>query len=169
MCTSTGSNAHPFPALSPCTWTAKYISRYVRFAEENQVSSLKQEIAPSHPPRLTDNHRGSTLSSHALDALKQFYTERDTHAERFEKLKTNAEHIAQSEEPLSMEAFTEDWNESQFWVSWRSLEFRPVKAHSLLLSVDHLHHPKTKLYSTLTRQQYSWPSNCWRTPTRTRS
>lgn len=57
------------------------------------------------------------LSSHALDALKQFYNERDTHAERFEKLKANADRDAASEEPLSMAAFKEDWNESQFWVS----------------------------------------------------
>ncbi|KAH7029342.1 putative N6-adenine methyltransferase-domain-containing protein [Microdochium trichocladiopsis] len=58
-----------------------------------------------------------TLSSHALDALKQFYSDRDTHAERFEKLKADAERNAQPGEPLSMDAFTEDWNESQFWYS----------------------------------------------------
>lgn len=119
-----GSKPHPFPALSPCARTAKYISRYIRFTEENQVFSLKQKTSPSYPPRFTDHDRGSTLSSHALDALKQFYTERDTHAERFEKLKASAEYSAQSEEPLSMEAFTEDWNESQFWVSCHSLKFR---------------------------------------------
>ncbi|GAB1317252.1 Protein-lysine N-methyltransferase efm5 [Madurella fahalii] len=58
-----------------------------------------------------------TLSSSALDALKQFYAERDARAEQFTKLKTQAEelHAAMAVQPLSMEAFTEDWNESQFW------------------------------------------------------
>lgn len=59
-----------------------------------------------------------TLSSSALDALNQFYAERDARAEQFTKLKTQAEelHAAVTMQPLSMEAFTEDWNESQFWV-----------------------------------------------------
>ncbi|OTA99949.1 hypothetical protein M426DRAFT_324687 [Hypoxylon sp. CI-4A] len=60
-----------------------------------------------------------TLSSDALAALKEFYGERDAHAEKFEKLKAAAEeqHDAAGSQPLSMEAFTEDWNESQFWYS----------------------------------------------------
>lgn len=81
-----------------------------------------------------------TLSSHALDALKEFYADRDARAKQFEQLKAEAEDKAataaqgQGESggggggasapaesklkyPLSMEAFTEDWNESQFWVS----------------------------------------------------
>lgn len=68
-----------------------------------------------------------TLSSHALDALKEFYTDRDARAKQFEQLKTEAEDRAATggggakesnlKYPLSMEAFGEDWNESQFWYS----------------------------------------------------
>ncbi|KAJ4388014.1 Protein-lysine N-methyltransferase efm5 [Gnomoniopsis smithogilvyi] len=74
-----------------------------------------------------------TLSSHALDALKEFYTERDARAKRFEELQAEAEERAKAgaeggaaaasgaasglKYPLSMETFGEDWNESQFWYS----------------------------------------------------
>ena len=63
-------------------------------------------------------HRHSTLSSHALDALKDFYADRDARAKQFEELKAVSEEEAsgRAQQPLSMEAFTEDWNESQFWV-----------------------------------------------------
>ncbi|KAM4062258.1 putative N6-adenine methyltransferase [Hirsutella rhossiliensis] len=54
-----------------------------------------------------------TLSSHALAALTEFNAEKDAHRARFEKLQAKAE----AQGPLSMEAFTEDWNESQFWYS----------------------------------------------------
>ncbi|KAF2641594.1 hypothetical protein P280DRAFT_549286 [Massarina eburnea CBS 473.64] len=53
------------------------------------------------------------LSAGALDALKEFYTERDTRQKQFEDLKLKAED--EFEGKLSMEAFTEDWNASQFW------------------------------------------------------
>jgi hypothetical protein len=60
------------------------------------------------------------LSASTLDALKQFYAERDARAEQFAKLQAQAEeqHAASQAQakPLSIEAFTEDWNESQFWV-----------------------------------------------------
>lgn len=83
-----------------------------------------------------------TLSSHALDALKEFYADRDARAKQFEQLKNEAEdkHAAAHDDgggpaasagssnsklkyPLSMEVFTEDWNESQFWVGLFSLPF----------------------------------------------
>ncbi|EMR65298.1 putative n-6 adenine-specific dna methyltransferase 2 protein [Eutypa lata UCREL1] len=57
------------------------------------------------------------LSSHALGALKEFYAERDSHADKFARLKEAAEQNAAEGKPLSMDAFTEDWNESQFWYS----------------------------------------------------
>ncbi|KAI1100437.1 putative N6-adenine methyltransferase-domain-containing protein [Jackrogersella minutella] len=49
--------------------------------------------------------------------LHEFYGERDAHADKFEKLKAAAEDQHAGAQPLSMEAFTEDWNESQFWYS----------------------------------------------------
>jgi hypothetical protein len=50
-----------------------------------------------------------------LAALKDFYTERDTREKLFEDLKSQAETDHDDRKPLSMEAFTEDWNVSQFW------------------------------------------------------
>jgi hypothetical protein len=56
------------------------------------------------------------LSSSALDALKEFYADRDARQKQFEDLKTVAEENAAKGIPLTMDAFAEDWNESQFWV-----------------------------------------------------
>ncbi|KAJ4290856.1 Protein-lysine N-methyltransferase efm5 [Kalmusia sp. IMI 367209] len=55
------------------------------------------------------------LSSGALDALKEFYGERDARQKQFEDLKAQAEDDFEGK--LSMDAFTEDWNASQFWAS----------------------------------------------------
>ncbi|KAL1617101.1 Protein-lysine N-methyltransferase efm5 [Neofusicoccum ribis] len=56
------------------------------------------------------------LSAHALGALQEFLGERDERAKKFEELKSAAEdEFDESKQPLSMEAFTEDWNASQFW------------------------------------------------------
>ncbi|OAL45998.1 hypothetical protein IQ07DRAFT_590785 [Pyrenochaeta sp. DS3sAY3a] len=55
------------------------------------------------------------LSSGALDALKEFYGERDARNKQFEDLKSQAENDFEGK--LSMDAFTEDWNASQFWYS----------------------------------------------------
>ncbi|KAM0249375.1 hypothetical protein ACHAQJ_009091 [Trichoderma viride] len=54
-----------------------------------------------------------TLSSHALAALKSFEAERGEHQAKFERLQAEAE----SNSLLSIDTFTEDWNESQFWYS----------------------------------------------------
>lgn len=55
------------------------------------------------------------LSADALDALQQFYSERDSRQKAFEDLKAQAESEFDNKQPLSMRAFTEDWNASQFW------------------------------------------------------
>ncbi|KAK5200671.1 Protein-lysine N-methyltransferase efm5, partial [Cryomyces antarcticus] len=54
------------------------------------------------------------LSAGALDALKEFYGERDGRQRQFEDLKAQAEDEYEGN-PLTMEPFTEDWNASQFW------------------------------------------------------
>ncbi|EGS19416.1 uncharacterized protein CTHT_0048750 [Thermochaetoides thermophila DSM 1495] len=67
-----------------------------------------------------------TLSASTLEALKAFYAERDARAEQFAKLKAQAEeqHAGrQQEQILCMEAFAEDWNESQFWYSEETANF----------------------------------------------
>ena len=61
------------------------------------------------------------LSSSTLDALKEFYADRDARLKQFEDLKNVAE-VASDNAPLTMDAFAEDWNESQFWVCLSSLE-----------------------------------------------
>jgi hypothetical protein len=55
------------------------------------------------------------LSGDALAALKDFYSERDTRQKQFEQLKSASEDDFEGK--LSMDAFTEDWNASQFWYS----------------------------------------------------
>lgn len=60
------------------------------------------------------------LSSSALDALKEFYADRDARAKVFEDLKADAENEADGRVKngkWNMEMFQEDWNESQFWYS----------------------------------------------------
>ncbi|KAH6606282.1 hypothetical protein Trco_005435 [Trichoderma cornu-damae] len=52
-----------------------------------------------------------TLSAHALAALKSFEADRGEHQAKFERLQAEAE----SNSLLSIDAFAEDWNESQFW------------------------------------------------------
>ncbi|KAL8405141.1 hypothetical protein RB594_009871 [Gaeumannomyces avenae] len=63
------------------------------------------------------------LSSHALDALKSFYADRDALEAKFEDLLDEAERQEGSsggrgsKRPLSIADFGEDWQESQFWYS----------------------------------------------------
>jgi hypothetical protein len=70
--------------------------------------------------KATDENRA--LSSSTLDALKEFYADRDARLKQFEELKTVAEQNAERGVPLTMDAFAEDWNESQFWVCPSSFE-----------------------------------------------
>ncbi|TGO50679.1 hypothetical protein BCON_0178g00050 [Botryotinia convoluta] len=64
----------------------------------------------------TEDDDMPVLSGSALDALKEFYKDRDAHQQKFEDLKQRAEDQADGV-PLTMDAFAEDWNESQFWYS----------------------------------------------------
>jgi hypothetical protein len=57
------------------------------------------------------------LSPFALEALGSFYNERDAREKQFEDLKVQAEDEFDQKQ-LSMDAFAEDWNASQFWVRW---------------------------------------------------
>ncbi|CAG8954193.1 hypothetical protein HYFRA_00005813 [Hymenoscyphus fraxineus] len=63
------------------------------------------------------------LSGGALDALKEFYADRDALQKKFEDLKTAAEEEYEDGKEgrkvkvWSMEAFGEDWGVSQFWYS----------------------------------------------------
>ncbi|KAF2827461.1 hypothetical protein CC86DRAFT_348956 [Ophiobolus disseminans] len=64
---------------------------------------------------IEDDDEIPQLSGSALDALKEFYGERDARQKQFENLKGQAEDDFEGK--LSMDAFTEDWNASQFWYS----------------------------------------------------
>ena len=46
--------------------------------------------------------------------MKDFYVEKDAREKQFDELKARAQDDADCHD-LSMEAFTEDWNASQFW------------------------------------------------------
>ncbi|KAI9822347.1 MAG: hypothetical protein M1827_000066 [Pycnora praestabilis] len=60
------------------------------------------------------------LSSPTLEALKDFCSDRDHRQKQFEDLRSLAVEDA-SLRTFTMEAFTENWNASQFWVSKRIL------------------------------------------------
>ncbi|KAE9978554.1 hypothetical protein BLS_000487 [Venturia inaequalis] len=71
---------------------------------------------------MSDSDSEPELSTAALTALKQFYTEKESRQKAFEDLKAVASTDFSTDSPspslkypLSMEAFTEDWNASQFW------------------------------------------------------
>ncbi|KAI4790190.1 N-6 adenine-specific DNA methyltransferase-like protein 2 [Aureobasidium sp. EXF-8845] len=55
------------------------------------------------------------LDPSTLALLQEFYTERDEREKQFEDLKTKAEDEFDSSKPLSMDLFTESWQDSQFW------------------------------------------------------
>ncbi|KAH8590919.1 putative N6-adenine methyltransferase-domain-containing protein [Bisporella sp. PMI_857] len=58
-----------------------------------------------------------TLPSDTLSALQEFYADRDARDRKFQELQSAAEERASNQKALSMDAFAEDWNESQFWYS----------------------------------------------------
>lgn len=63
-----------------------------------------------------DDSEKIELSGTALDALKEFYADRDAREKQFEDLKTAAADDEKAK-TISMETFEENWNESQFWYS----------------------------------------------------
>ncbi|CCC09482.1 hypothetical protein SMACR_03512 [Sordaria macrospora] len=73
--------------------------------------------------KFSDDESDLELSGSTLDALKSFYAERDARAEQFAKLQAEAEERHALNVKLSMDAFTEDWNESQFWYSDETATF----------------------------------------------
>ncbi|KAI6082784.1 putative N6-adenine methyltransferase-domain-containing protein [Hypoxylon rubiginosum] len=90
------------------------ISNYTYHYLQGYRSSAYYDLPPATEREKREDKK--TLSSHALAALQDFYGERDAHADKFEKLKAAAEE-QHSGQPLSMDAFVEDWNKSQFWYS----------------------------------------------------
>jgi hypothetical protein len=58
----------------------------------------------------------SELSSNALAALQEFYTEREETETTFEDLRASVE-LQAFKGQLNMKSFSEDWNSSQFWYS----------------------------------------------------
>lgn len=58
------------------------------------------------------------LSADTLKLLQEFNQDKDAHTKQFEALKTHSENVfANGTEGLSMDLFSEDWNQSQFWYS----------------------------------------------------
>ena len=60
------------------------------------------------------------LSSAAQNALREFYAERERQQTQFDELKAQSkgdDDDVAGPAPITMEAFTEDWGVSQFWVS----------------------------------------------------
>lgn len=83
------------------------------------MTALATTMTCRSPPlpekRATPTEQCSKLSSATLDALKDFYREKDEREKHFEALKSSAESDFEKNK-FSMEAFAEDWNASQFWV-----------------------------------------------------
>ncbi|OBT47943.1 hypothetical protein VE00_01615 [Pseudogymnoascus sp. WSF 3629] len=69
------------------------------------------------------------LSGSALEALKEFYAERDAKEKELENLKAKKN----TGDILSMDTFTENWNDSQFWYSQETAD---IFARELLAKCD---------------------------------
>jgi hypothetical protein len=92
----------------------------------NQKTTIPRELPSHYPIPLHIVDQDSVLSGSALDALKEFYADRDARQKQFEDLKTVAEENAAKGVPLTMDAFAEDWNESQFWVCLSAMGREPL-------------------------------------------
>ncbi|TAQ84592.1 hypothetical protein B7494_g7069 [Chlorociboria aeruginascens] len=117
-----GYRSAAFYNLPPATEREKREERKLLTTQKHTSAIMENEEDDETP----------TLSSAALDALKEFYLDRDTRQKQFEDLKANAENEA-ADRPLSMDAFTEDWNSSQFWYS---KETALLLANELLRGAD---------------------------------
>ncbi|KAI8627504.1 putative N6-adenine methyltransferase-domain-containing protein [Xylariaceae sp. FL1651] len=101
------------------------ISNYTYHYLQGYRSSSYYDLPPATEKEKREDRNGDdrTLSASSLAALQEFYSERDAHTEKFEKLKAQVEADHQDRAAggpapeLSIHAFTEDWNESQFWYS----------------------------------------------------
>lgn len=71
-----------------------------------------------------------------LNALAEFYEERDSKEKHFERLQAQAEDEYATQK-WSMEVFAEDWNASQFWV-WLACTSEE-RAHSDCGSIRMIH------------------------------
>ncbi|KFY26133.1 hypothetical protein V491_01452 [Pseudogymnoascus sp. VKM F-3775] len=69
------------------------------------------------------------LSGSALEALKEFYADRDAKEKELENLKAKKN----TGDILSMDTFTENWNDSQFWYSQETAD---IFARELLAKCD---------------------------------
>ncbi|KAK4187831.1 NADH-ubiquinone oxidoreductase 40 kDa subunit [Podospora australis] len=100
-------------------WTYHYLQSFRSSTYWDLPPATEKEKREDKKMANQDSDDELVLSSSALDALKEFYSERDARAEQFAKLQAKAEeqHASAQQQPLSMDVFTEDWNESQFWYS----------------------------------------------------
>ncbi|KAL6923826.1 hypothetical protein FSHL1_001075 [Fusarium sambucinum] len=127
-----GFRSQNFYDLPPATEKEKREEKkYIHVLDEFRTS--RQEESLNHNFPMSFDEEPISLSSHALTALAEFHAEKDAHEKTFQKLRTGAapragagpgvvepedeDPIAEDvdDQPLSMAAFTEDWNESQFW------------------------------------------------------
>ena len=66
------------------------------------------------------NTNPSKLPSDTLAALQDFYHEREKKEKELQDFRSSVEQ-ASSTGNLSMNMFAEDWNASQFWVSYQNM------------------------------------------------
>ncbi|GKU02678.1 nadh-ubiquinone oxidoreductase 40 kda mitochondrial [Fusarium langsethiae] len=130
-----GFRSQNFYDLPPATEKEKREEKkYIHVLDEFQsYIEIKKSSLDYNFPMSFDGEEPISLSSHALAALAEFHAEKDAHEKTFQKLRTGAaprtgaglgvvepedeDPVAEDvdDQPLSMAAFTEDWNESQFW------------------------------------------------------
>lgn len=95
----------------------------------SQIS--QRAIKVERSVKLTRQLSCRTLSSHALAALAEFNAEKDAHRQQYENLRVEDDSDGDGDDkPLSMAAFTEDWNESQFWVRNQNFAAKTVGCRS---------------------------------------